>query len=105
MQPSPLPAIPGYVVTGKQSPVSPDFARHAVRVEGLQDTYDAGDTVSFTLPALDLTSLGSPRNTTVAVTATAGDETYDLGDVPVSGGVAVKASPSRRCKCCGWWRA
>lgn len=74
---------------GEQSPVSPDFARHAVRVEGLEESYDAGSTVSFTLPALDLTSLGSPDNTSVSVTATAGKKTYDLGDFPVTAGSAA----------------
>jgi 5'-nucleotidase len=73
------------------APVTPDFARRAVQVEGLQDSYGAGDTVSFSLPRLDLTSLGSPKNTTVALTLlNAGKET-DLGDFPVTDGAA---SPS-----------
>lgn len=82
---------------GEQSPVAPDFARHAVRVEGLESSYDAGAQVSFTLPALDLTSLGSPDNTMVAVTAKAGTKTYDLGDFPVSDGSAtVEATLPRK---------
>jgi 5'-nucleotidase len=73
----------------EQSPVAPDFARHAVQVEGLQSSYQEGGTVSLTLPKLDLTSLGSPRNTTVGVSLVVGDETYDLGDVAVSNGAAT----------------
>jgi 5'-nucleotidase len=73
----------------EQSPVAPDFARHAVQVEGLQSSYQEGGTVSFTLPRLDLTSLGSPKNTTVAVSLVAGEKTYDLGDFPVSNGAAT----------------
>lgn len=94
-----------------QSPVEPDFARRAVQVEGLKPTYTEGDALAVTLPRLDLTSLGSPANTSVAVRLVSGGTRRDLGDVPVSGGVArldqtlpkgvtgtahleVKASPS-----------
>ncbi|MDR6118751.1 5'-nucleotidase [Aeromicrobium sp. SORGH_AS981] len=94
-----------------ESPVAPDFARHAVQVEGLQQDYTEGDALAVTLPKLDLTSLGSPANTSVAVTLVSGGTRRDLGEVPVSGGVArltqtlpkgvtgtahleVKASPS-----------
>ena len=72
----------------ENSPVSPDFARHAVQAEGLQDSYDEGDEVSFDLPQLDLTSLGSPKNTSVAVTLVHGDDETDLGDFPVTDGAA-----------------
>ncbi len=71
------------------SPVSPDFARQAVQVEGLQDTYPAGGEVSFTLPKLDLTSRGSPANTSVAVSLRQGDEVTDLGDFDVTDGAAA----------------
>ncbi|MCO7237968.1 5'-nucleotidase C-terminal domain-containing protein [Aeromicrobium sp. CnD17-E] len=94
-----------------ESPVAPDFARHAVQVEGLQQDYTEGDALAVTLPKLDLTSLGSPANTSVAVALVSGGTRRDLGEVPVSGGVArltqtlpkgvtgtahleVKASPS-----------
>ncbi len=73
------------------APVSPDFARRAVRAEGLKDSYGVGDTVSFTLPKLDLTSLGSPKNTSVKVTLLSGGEETDLGGFPVTEGAA---SPS-----------
>jgi 5'-nucleotidase len=71
------------------APVSPDFARRAVRVEGLKKDYAAGDTVSFSLPALDLTSTGSPKNTSVAVTLLNGGKETDLGDFPVTAGAAT----------------
>lgn len=72
----------------ENQPLSPDFARHAVRVEGLQDTYEAGDTVSFELPNLDLTSLGSPSNTDVSLTLVQGDDEVPLGSAPVAAGAA-----------------
>ena len=72
----------------ENQPLSPDFARHAVRVEGLEESYDAGDTVSFELPNLDLTSLGSPSNTEVALTLVQGDVEVPLGAAPVAGGAA-----------------
>ena len=62
-----------------------------MQVEGLQDSYGVGDTVTFSLPKLDLTSLGSPKNTTVKVTLLNGGNETDLGDFPVTGGAA---SPS-----------
>lgn len=71
------------------SPVAPDFARHAVQVEGLDESYDEGSTVRFTLPRLDLTSLGSPRNTSVTASLVVGEQTYPLGEFPVSSGAAT----------------
>jgi 5'-nucleotidase len=71
------------------APVSPDFARRAVRVEGLKKEYASGDTVSFSLPALDLTSTGSPKNTSVSVTLLNGGKETDLGDFPVTAGAAT----------------
>ncbi|RYY40032.1 MAG: hypothetical protein EON53_17820, partial [Actinomycetales bacterium] len=62
---------------GENSPVAPSFARHAVQVEGLQSSYDEGGTVSFTLPKLDLTSLGSPQTRSVTATLYSGDTPYD----------------------------
>lgn len=71
------------------SPVAPDFARHAVQVEGLEESYDEGSTVRFTLPRLDLTSLGAPRNTSVTASLVVGEQTYPLGEFPVSSGAAT----------------
>lgn len=69
-------------------PVSPDFARRSLRVQGLAGTYDAGAEVSFSLPQLDLTSLGSPANTTVTVALVQGETETALGEFAVSDGAA-----------------
>ncbi len=58
---------------GEQSavaPIAPDFARRGVEVVGMPGTVDAKGSVSFTLNKLDLTSLGSPANTSATVTFT-----------------------------------
>lgn len=72
----------------ENQPLSPDFARHAVRVEGLEASYEAGGIVSFALPDLDLTSLGSPSNTEVSLTLVQGGAETALGTAPVTGGAA-----------------
>ena len=74
---------------GQHDPVSPDFARRSLDVEGLQGTYPAGAEVSFSLPKLDLTSTGSPHNTSVAVELVQGETTTDLGDFDVTDGAAT----------------
>ena len=75
------------------APIAPDFARQQVFETGKPDSVEAGTHVEFTLgtdmvaPAapitgekLDLTSLGSPENTSVTATAVAsGGGTTDLG--------------------------
>lgn len=71
------------------SPVAPDFARRSVAVQGLQSVYSEGDTVEFSLPKLNLTSLGSPANTTVSATLEYGnDQTVNLGSQPVTNGAS-----------------
>ncbi|WP_375002779.1 5'-nucleotidase C-terminal domain-containing protein [Aeromicrobium sp. CTD01-1L150] len=75
----------------ENSPISPDFGRHAVQVDGLEDSYDAGDDVAFELPLLDLTSLGSPANESVTLTLVQGEQESPLGEAAVSDGAA---SPS-----------
>ena len=75
----------------ENDPVSPDFKRRTLDVQGLQASYPAGAEVSFTLPKLDLTSTGSPDNTSVAVALVQGETTTDLGDFDVTDGAA---SPS-----------
>jgi 5'-nucleotidase len=74
---------------GEHDPVSPDFARRSLDVRGLQESYVSGREVSFTLPKLDLTSLGSPKNSTVAATLHLGGEDVDLGTFPVNAGAAT----------------
>lgn len=71
------------------SPVSPDFARRTVQVAGVKSSYEPGAAVSVTLPKLDLTSLGSPKNQTVTASLKDGDTTVDLGSFPVTTGAAT----------------
>lgn len=73
----------------ENSPVAPDFGRHAVQVEGLEPDYTAGDEVFLTLPQLDLTSVGSPANTTVEAYLVQGDDETSLGEFDVEGGAAT----------------
>ncbi len=68
--------------------LSPDFARQQVVESGLPATVSAGDSVSFTLSNLDLTSLGSPANTAVTVYLRTPTESRKMGSYPVSNGSA-----------------
>ncbi|WP_291278624.1 5'-nucleotidase C-terminal domain-containing protein [Galactobacter sp.] len=76
------------------SPVSPDFARHAVGLKDLPTkAVKAGSTVKLQLSKLDLTSTGSPANAAVtatleepeSLTRAAGDE---IGSAEVQDGAA-----------------
>jgi 5'-nucleotidase len=71
------------------SPITPEFSRHSVEVRGVKPSYKAGGAVSVSLPKLDLTSLNSPKNTTVAASVTAGGTTTKVGDFPVTAGAAA----------------
>nr|WP_233251516.1 ExeM/NucH family extracellular endonuclease [Serinibacter arcticus] len=66
---------------GDSSPISPDFARRAVQVPAIAPV-KAGTDLTVPVGQLNLTSLGSPENTTV--TATLGD--VELGSFPVATG-------------------
>ncbi len=69
--------------------LAPDFARQQVAESGMPTTVYAGQHVEFSLSTLDLTSQGSPANTTVNVTATDGPgTTVALGEFPVTNGAA-----------------
>ena len=68
--------------------IAPDFARQQVVESGLPSSVGAGDQVSFSLAKLNLTSLGSPENTSVAVYLRSADETRSVGVFPVTGGGA-----------------
>ncbi|MCR6032963.1 hypothetical protein GGQ22_16180 [Nocardioides sp. zg-579] len=70
------------------APLSPDFARQQVEESGLPTSVSAGDEVSFSLGKLDLTSLGSPVNTTVAVSLVQGKKSVRVGSFPVAEGAA-----------------
>ena len=70
-----------------ESPVAPNFAKRFVNVSGLsEDEMDvvAGDTVTFDVSGTDLTSLGSPANTSLTVSL---GET-EVGTFPVASGAA-----------------
>jgi len=73
------------------SPIAPDFSAHAVEVNGVKSSYEPGAAVAVKLPKLDLTSTGSPKNTTVAATLTYGDSTVPLGNFPVTAGSSTIA--------------
>ncbi len=75
---------------GANSPLAPSFDRRSVQVQGAPATVKAGTDVSFTVSKLDLTSLGSPANTTLAASfVAAGGTATPLGSVPVSNGSAT----------------
>ena len=92
------------------SPLSPNFARHAVQVTDVTPgPVTAGDSVSLNVSKLDLTSLGSPANTeltltwegssavlgTVAVTAGAAAVTFTVpADASGQGTLVMTAAPS-----------
>ncbi|WP_426518328.1 ExeM/NucH family extracellular endonuclease [Diaminobutyricibacter sp. McL0618] len=66
----------------KNSPVSPSFAKRGVSVSGVPTgVLQRGEQVSFTVSKLNLTSLGSPANTSLQLTW-AGSSAA-LGSVPV----------------------
>ncbi|MGL3807327.1 ExeM/NucH family extracellular endonuclease [Paeniglutamicibacter sp. R2-26] len=93
-------------------PIAPDFARRGVEVVGNPARVDAKGSVAFQLNKLDLTSLGSPKNTAVTVefTDNKGKRTVvdTVGvrdgsakvsfrlpaDARTSGTITVKAAPS-----------
>ena len=79
-----------YLQAHQDPPLSPDFARHAVAVTGQPSTVAAGAAVAFDVSKLDLTSLGSPANTTLSATLRPVGSGVDVpvGSFPVAGGAA-----------------
>jgi 5'-nucleotidase len=77
----------------KHKPLAPEFDRRQVYATGLPGSIGAGDTVSFTLNRLNLTSLGSPENRTVDVVLKTGNATTPVvgSPFPVTGGSATIA--------------
>ena len=72
------------------SPLSPDFARQGVAVKGAPATAKAGSAVTFSVSQLNLTSLGSPANTSLAVSyVNAAGTATALGTAPVTAGAAT----------------
>ncbi len=73
----------------EQSPISPDFARQQVDETDLPSVVEAGETYEFSLSKLDLTSLGSPANTSVTARLVPGSgPAVSLGSSPVIDGSA-----------------
>ncbi len=66
------------------SPVTPDYAKHAVQVSGVPEAVAAGADVGFDVAGLDLTSRGAPENTRLEVAL--GDTA--LGEFAVTDGAA-----------------
>ena len=80
----------------QSSPVSPSFDRSRVVVDEVPGTVTAGSDVSVGLSGLNLTSLGSPTNTSVDGYLVAADATFDpanpgtaAGTATVTGGAAT----------------
>lgn len=71
--------------------IAPDFARQQVVESGLPSSVVAGDQVSFSLSKLDLTSLGSPANSSVTAYLRTPTKSYKVGTFPVTGGAATIA--------------
>lgn len=73
------------------NPVSPDFARRSVAVVNTTAAeVKGGDAISLAVSKLDLTSLGSPVNTSLRAEFTDAKGTVTaLGTVPVSAGAAT----------------
>ncbi len=67
------------------SPVSPDFARQSATVTGMPTSVAPGESLAFGLAGLDLTSLGSPANSSVEVSIAG----VSAGTVPVTSGAAT----------------
>ncbi len=72
----------------EKSPVSPDFAKRSASVTGVASSYKAFGNVSVALSKLDLTSTGSPANTSLTATVTSGGTVAPVGTFPVTGGAA-----------------
>ena len=72
-----------------QQVLAPDFARQQIDESGMPATVSPGDQVSFTLDKLNLTSKGSPENTSVKVFARTASSQIDLGTFPVTNGAAT----------------
>ena len=71
--------------------ISPDFARQQVVESGLPSSVVAGDQVSFAVSKLNLTSLGSPANTSVTAYLRTPTKSYKVGTYPVTAGAATIA--------------
>ena len=76
--------------------LSPDFARHAVAVSDLPSEVFAGDAIEMGVSKLDLTSLGSPLNTSLDIRLdgeSIGGATVDAGAATVAVQIPAETSP------------
>lgn len=71
------------------SPLSPDFDRREVEGSGFPASIEPGEAVSFGLSRLDLTSVGSPLNTSVTGKLDTPGTDTDLGPWTVTNGAAT----------------
>jgi 5'-nucleotidase len=71
--------------------LAPDFARQQVRASGMPTALAAGQSTTFGLSQLDLTSLGSPANTSVTASLVSGGTRTALGTSAVANGAATVA--------------
>ncbi len=87
--------MPGSGTCRRSSPVAPDFARRSVAVANTTAAgVKPGEPVTLAVSKLDLTSLGSPVNTSLtAVFTDAAGKVTRLGTVPVAAGTAAVSLP------------
>ncbi|WP_168195341.1 bifunctional UDP-sugar hydrolase/5'-nucleotidase [Cryobacterium sp. LW097] len=72
------------------SPLSPSFAANQASVTGVPSTaVKPGDTVSFTVSQLNLTSTGAPKNTELAVTWAGSKTVFAPASVDATGAATV----------------
>lgn len=73
----------------QNSPLIPSFDRRSVLVKDAPTSVKAGDSVSFSVAKLNLTSLGSPTNTSLSASFVDGaGNVTELGTMPVTDGAA-----------------
>jgi 5'-nucleotidase len=72
--------------------LQPDFARRSVGIRGLRELSEPGGMATLNVSRLDMTSLGSPANTSLAVqlvSSADGQPISDFGNFPVTEGAAT----------------
>ncbi len=71
---------------GAHPDLAPSFASRSAQVTGVPDAVAAGETLTFQVSGLDLTSLGSPATTSLLASVEGSTTVFD--PIPVSGGAA-----------------
>ncbi|MGY4858278.1 ExeM/NucH family extracellular endonuclease [Cryobacterium sp. AP23] len=72
-----------------QSPLSPSFAARQAAVTGVPASVTAGDTVTFTVSQLNLTSTGAPKNTQLSVSWAGSSTVFGPANVDGTGTATV----------------